>query len=135
MIDWLFWFYAVSEYSSHVTAGTIIGYDRLWNFGVSLAILRNPFFFEIQRNSLLLAQMGCYPWQGAPFNVPPDVHLFVCLFVWSFSSHSRIFHSFGDVTINGEALQILVYARHSWPLSNKVSLMCHTYTVTRANPL
>ena len=37
---------------------------------------------------------------------------FVCLFILSFSSHSRIFHSFGDVTIAGEALQVLTYARH-----------------------
>ena len=35
-----------------------------------------------------------------------------CLFVWSFSSHSKNFHSFGDVTIAGEVLQILTYARH-----------------------
>ena len=27
-------------------------------------------------------------------------------FVWGFSSHSRIFHSYGDVTITGEVLQI-----------------------------
>ena len=33
----------------------------------------------------------------------------VCLFVLSFSSHSRIFHSYGDVTITGERLQILTY--------------------------
>ena len=32
--------------------------------------------------------------------------LFVCLFV-VFSSHERIFHSFGDVTIAGDGLQIL----------------------------
>ena len=37
--------------------------------------------------------------------------LFVYLFVWSFSSHWRIFHSFVDVTIAGEGLQILTYAR------------------------
>ena len=30
------------------------------------------------------------------------VCLFICLFVWSFSSHSRIFHSFGDVIFAGE---------------------------------
>ena len=40
------------------------------------------------------------------------VCLFVCLFVWSFSSHSKIFHSFGDVAIVGEALQILTPAGH-----------------------
>ena len=33
-------------------------------------------------------------------------------FFWSFSSHSRMFHSFGDVTIASEGLQILTYARH-----------------------
>ena len=54
-------------------------------------------------------------------------------FVWSFSSHSRIFHSYGDFTIAGEGLQIytLSYAQRSWPLSSEVSLACHTYTVTR----
>ena len=49
------------------------------------------------------------------------------LFVWSFSSHSRIFHSFGDVTSTGEGLQILTYAQHLWPLSREGSLACHTY--------
>ena len=52
--------------------------------------------------------------------------IFVCLFVWSLSSHSRIFHSYGEVTIAGEVL-LLTYARHSWPLSSEDSLTCHTY--------
>ena len=34
---------------------------------------------------------------------------YVCLF-WSLTSFSRNFHSFGDVTIAGEGLQILTYA-------------------------
>ena len=38
--------------------------------------------------------------------------LFVCLLVWNFSSHSRIFYYFGDVTITSEGLQILTYAWH-----------------------
>ena len=54
---------------------------------------------------------------------------FVCLFV-CLSSHSRIFHSYGDVTIAGEGLQILTYARHTWPLSSEDSLTCHTYCDT-----
>ena len=33
--------------------------------------------------------------------------LFTCLIF--FMSHSRIFHSYGDVTITGEAPQILTY--------------------------
>ena len=37
----------------------------------------------------------------------------VYLFVWGFSSHSNIFHSFGDVIITGEGLQMLTYAQHS----------------------
>ena len=56
-------------------------------------------------------------------------NVFVCLFVWFFGvflSHSRIFHSFGDVIIDGEGLQILTYARHFWPLSSEGSLVCHT---------
>ena len=36
------------------------------------------------------------------------------LFVWSFSSHLRIFHSYGDFTNACWGLQILTYARHSW---------------------
>ena len=54
----------------------------------------------------------------------------VCLFVWSLSSHSRIFHSYGDVSITGEGLQILTYSRHLWPLSSECSLVCHTYCDT-----
>ena len=47
-----------------------------------------------------------------------------------FSSHSRIFHLHGDVIITGEDLQILTYARHSWPLSGEGSLEYHTYCDT-----
>ena len=53
--------------------------------------------------------------------------LFVCL---NLSSHSRLFHSYGDVTITGEGLQILTFARHSWPLSSEGSLACKTYCDT-----
>ena len=63
-------------------------------------------------------QGGCYPWHD-------------CLFLCGFSSHSRIFHSFGNVTIAGEGLQIWTYARHLWPLlSSEGSLACHTYCDT-----
>ena len=41
------------------------------------------------------------------------------LFVCSFSSHSNILLSFGDVTIAVEGLQIFTYARHLWPLSSE----------------
>ena len=50
--------------------------------------------------------------------------------IFCLSSHSRIFHLYGDVTITGEGLQILNNARHSWPLSSEGSLACHTYCDT-----
>ena len=53
--------------------------------------------------------------------------LFACLFVLSFSSHSKIFHPWGDITITGERLQILNNARHSLALDSDDSLECHTY--------
>ena len=53
---------------------------------------------------------------------------FICLFVCMglIVQLERIFHSYGDVTITGEGLQILTYARHSWPFISKGSLAYHT---------
>ena len=48
-------------------------------------------------------------------------------FFSSLSSLSRIFHSYGDVSIAAEGLQILNYARHSLPWSSEGSLTCHKY--------
>ena len=53
--------------------------------------------------------------------------LYVCL---EFIVPLENFHSYGDVTIAGERLQILSYARHSWPLSSEGYLTCHTYCDT-----
>ena len=51
--------------------------------------------------------------------------VFVCLFVSlfvvkGFSSHSRIFYSYGDVTITCEGLLILTYTQLLWLFSNEV---------------
>ena len=46
------------------------------------------------------------------------------------SSYSRIVLSCGNDNVAGEWLQILAYARHSWPLSIDGSLACHTYCDT-----
>ena len=51
-------------------------------------------------------------------------------FVCDFSSHWRIFCSFGDFTIEGKGLQILTYARHSLAFCSEGSLACHTYCDT-----
>ena len=64
------------------------------------------------------------------YDCKPHNHTNVCLFVWGLSARSRMFHSYGDVTITGEGLRILTYARHSWPLSSDGSLACHTYCYT-----
>ena len=47
------------------------------------------------------------------------------LFAWGLSSHSRTFHSDGDIIREG--LRILTYSRHSWPLISDSSLACHAY--------
>ena len=52
---------------------------------------------------------------------------FYILFVLFDRPTRKFFIHIGDVTITGERLQILIYARHSWPLSNDGSLACHTY--------
>ena len=57
-------------------------------------------------------------------------NIYICLFDWSYSSHSRIFHPVGDVTIAGEGLQILTYDRYLWPLSREDSAACHNYCET-----
>ena len=53
--------------------------------------------------------------------------IFFYLFVWGCTSHSIIFHSYGDVTITGEGLHILTYAQHSLSLNSEGSLVLSTY--------
>ena len=66
----------------------------------------------------------------------PDGHLtifitFDCLvFLCGFSSHSRIFHSYGDITMTGEVLQSLTYPGHLRPFSHEGSLVCPSYWYT-----
>ena len=54
---------------------------------------------------------------------------------WSFSFHSRIFHSFGDVIITGEWLQHFTLALHLWLLRVEGSLECHTYAALLRPPM
>ena len=82
------------------------------------------FFIKSQRLKYLAVTFYSGFINGALKNIAlrtVNILLFVCLFIWSFSSHSRIFHSFGDVTITGEGLQMLTYARHFWPSSSEGS--------------
>ena len=63
--------------------------------------------------------------------------LFACFFFRVFVQ-LRIFHSYGDASITGEGLQIIIgeglqiltFTRHSWPLNSESCLACHTYCDT-----
>ena len=57
---------------------------------------------------------------------------FVCLFVCLgfFVPHENNFHSYGDVILTDEGMQILTYTRQIWPLSSEGSLAFHTYCDT-----
>ena len=60
------------------------------------------------------------------------LHIWICFFLFGvFRPIWNFFHSFGDVTIACEGLQILTYARRFWLLSSEGSLACHTYCNTR----
>ena len=49
----------------------------------------------------------------------------ICLFVWGFSSHSKIFHSFEDVT--AWTVNLTLYTLYSWRMSSEGSLLCHIF--------
>ena len=55
---------------------------------------------------------------------------YVCLFVWGFSSHSRIFTHIETLPLPVKGCKILTYVRHSWPLSSEGSFACHIYRET-----
>ena len=68
-------------------------------------------------------------FQTSIFRVNNDEFMFVYLFVlFGVFRPTRDFsliwsrHPFGDVTIAGEGLQILTYARNLWPMSSEGSL-------------
>ena len=64
----------------------------------------------------------------------PVEHLFVVIswFIYLFIVFRSSWEYFTHIETS-KGLQILTYARHSWPLSSECSLACHTYmyTVTR----
>jgi hypothetical protein len=60
------------------------------------------------------------------FKIPYTEHILIhLLIIYGFTSHTRIFHLYEDVTIAGEGLQKLGLC--SAPLSREESLSCHTY--------
>ena len=76
-----------------------------------------------------MALVGCK--QAPAFFAQPNSVNILCLLVsLGFFVPLENFHTYGDVDIAGEVLQILTYARHSWPLNSEGSLACHTYCDT-----
>lgn len=62
------------------------------------------------------------------------------LVVGGLSSYTRMFHSYGEVTITREGLDILTYARHWLTLNSESSLACHIccdmgHSFTRSYPM
>ena len=94
-----------------------------------MPLMHDPILFKIYDflNDLLHSEKVTFLPPQKISTLIDFVCVFVRLFVCGLSSHSRIFHSFGDVTITDERLQILTNARQLWPLSSECSLACHTY--------
>ena len=61
----------------------------------------------------VVRQLLCEPVVGVSCQGTGHTSKTGFFFCFVFLSHSRIFHMYGDVTIAGEGLQILTYARHS----------------------
>ena len=76
------------------------------HFSLGLYPLNNVNYKEYSLAILSLIFLGGFFWGGG-------------------SSSSRIFHSYGDITITGEGFQIstYMYARHSWSVSTEGSLI------------
>ena len=119
----------------------IVTWTLEWGNYIALLILRDV--VECPSRSCLLRNTKIGSWVGDQFKFQTVYKvnmrfaglswlllLIFFLFVWCFTSHWRIFHSYGDVTIIGEGLQILTYTRHSWSFSSWCSLKCHTYCDT-----
>ena len=95
-----------------------------WNFVLWMPLQRRCFLLIFRSHDQKL-KSNCWSKKlYCPLNIfcPFAWKLWMLLrslFVWS--SHSKIFHSYCDVTVTGEALQILTYVQHSRPLNSEGS--------------
>ena len=110
----------------------LLVYDRLIGRGIKFDLLFAMYTSTVEQ--FITTEIAYYIWSGKFCrNLTPhfSIRVIVCaihiwlisssliLFVWGFSSHSRIFHSYGDVIITSEELQVLNCTRRSWLLSNQ----------------
>ena len=73
--DWLtiYCFTPYRQYFGHITAATI---NKRWSFVKFWSFPGGPHEPTLRRNPVkryFACQGGCYPWHGAPCNVPSDV--------------------------------------------------------------
>ena len=67
-------------------------------------------------------------WSSSRIIASPEMLKLICLFVWDFKPLWRIFHSYGDINIISERLQIFTHTWQSWPLSSEPRYM-HVWCV------
>ena len=133
-----------SKFSITATA-LLPGYTRRFCGKVRKIMVYLVNISEFNKSIFIIDAKHCFFLIRTTFQHPPlflltTVLFFVRLFVWGFSSHWKIYHSYGDVTIAAEglqsltyarhSLQSLTYARHSWPFSSEGSFACHTFCDT-----
>ena len=109
----------------------IIGICRFAQISMFHLIFSRKYFWWCQRSRTGLTESKEFTKTFKFKNIQISASLkklFVCFFVFFVPLSS--FHSFGDITIAGEGLQILIHARHLWPLTTEGSLACHTYNDT-----
>ena len=107
----------LSLYSRFINIWTVLPYKQIHRDIQHKKI----FLYMTQTKSAICLSVTDSIWP-----TKPTVIVF-CLLFWGLSSHSRIFHAYGDVIIYSEGLQMLTYARHSRPLSSDGSYASHPY--------
>ena len=105
---------------------------------LNLSWIKRQMFWKKCKCTIAVKTRAPYMWQLVSDKTSENytacvIRIYIVIafiLVWGFTSHSRIFHSYGVVSITGEELQIVIYTRHSWLMSSEGYLACHTYCDT-----
>ena len=89
----------------HNNMKTLTAFQRIYLLRCLNIVLSAEYFYN---------KNGFYKYAMIAYTFLPQEEegVFVCLFDWSFSSNSGIVHSYGDVNITSESLQILIHTTH-----------------------
>ena len=69
------------------------------------------FAYSCRMNAWNFAWLETQAWDNYDFSDAIIIKAIVYLFFWSCTSHTRIFHSYGDVTITSEWIKTLTNTR------------------------